>query len=138
MIASKIVSDTVQTDGRRMIREKHTDDFGTVQFIDYIAERDFDEQAAIEARKLIIEEDNLKMDLDKCVETLELPSKASPLDFILKVAELYRVAEGLEIARLTTFLVDRGEFEINNLQLDFNKVKVEAALYEQVQNLRGA
>jgi len=80
----------------------------------------------------------LKMDLDKCVETLELPSKASPLDFILKVAELYRVAVGLEVARLATFLVDRGEFEINNLQLDFNKVKVEAALYEQVQNLRGA
>jgi hypothetical protein len=138
MIASKIVSDTAQTDGRRMIREKHTDDFGTVQFIDYVAERDFDAEQALQDRHAYIEDQNVQADLEKSVETLELPTKASLLEFILKVKELYLLAEGFEVARLATFLVSRGEFEITELRLDFNKIQAEAALYKQVQNLRGA
>lgn len=138
MIVSKIVSDTVQSDGRRKVTEKHTDDLGVVQFITYVCEKDFDIEAALQARKERIEEENLKIDLEKCVETLELPNKASPLDFILKIAELYKAAEGFEVARLASFLVSRGPEEVADLKLDFKKIATEAALFQTVSELRGA
>lgn len=138
MIVSKIVSDAVQSDGRRKVTEKHTDDLGVVQFITYVCEKDFDALKALEDRKTLIEEENLKQDLDKCVKTLELPNKASPLDFILKIAELYKAAEGFEVARLASFLVSRGPEEVADLKLDFKKIATEAALFQTVSELRGA
>lgn len=135
MIVSKIVSDAVQSDGRRAITEKHTDDRGVVQFVNYVCDRDFDAEQALQDRKVTIEDELLKEDLEKATKTLVLPDRASPLDFILRIADLYKVAEGFEVARLATFLVT---IDVSDLQLNYEKIQGEAALYEQVQSLRGA
>lgn len=56
IISSEIVIDTIQTDGRSVIREKHISDDGQTYYIDYMASPDMDIQA-----RLIAHADNLNL-----------------------------------------------------------------------------
>lgn len=55
ILASSIVEDRVQVDGRRAVREAHTDDLGQVQVVDYLAEPDADVQAVLPIRAAILD-----------------------------------------------------------------------------------
>ena len=50
IVSSEVMEDSVQVDGRRMIREKHTDDSGGEHFYSYMAESGTDEDAVLAAR----------------------------------------------------------------------------------------
>ncbi len=50
IITSVILWDLPQSDGRRVVREQHTDDAGGIQTFDYVAETDTDINAKLAAR----------------------------------------------------------------------------------------
>ena len=55
IVASVIARDDVQADGRRQIREAHTDDGGTVHEVSYLAEAASDVEARLSASARRIE-----------------------------------------------------------------------------------
>lgn len=54
IVASVVLEDAVQVDGRRAIRERHTDHLGEFHFRAYVAEAGFDAAAALAARALAL------------------------------------------------------------------------------------
>ena len=50
IVASQITEDAPQADGRRYVREVHTDSGGTQHQFTYLANADFDANAALAAR----------------------------------------------------------------------------------------
>lgn len=57
IVSSTIVSDSIQADGRRWIRELHLDDLGNGYPVMYLAESRYDAETAMKARARQIELD---------------------------------------------------------------------------------
>jgi hypothetical protein len=57
IVQSVIAWDLPQTDGRRVVREEHTDDAGVVHVFDYMAETDTDINAKLAARAAELQAD---------------------------------------------------------------------------------
>ena len=68
IVLSEIVEDSVQADGRRYVRERHTDNLGRVQFVVYLAEAGANASATMTARVL---------DLDAALVAAELAANAN-------------------------------------------------------------
>lgn len=63
IIVSIIAWDMAQADGRRMVREQHTQDTGDVVVVDYLAESDTDTQAVLSARIPILTQQAIDREL---------------------------------------------------------------------------
>lgn len=50
IVNSTIIEDRAQVDGRRFVRERHTDNLGAIQEVSYLAEAGADVNAAMTAR----------------------------------------------------------------------------------------
>ena len=81
IVSSVIVEDRAQRDGRRRIREQHTDHLGKVIPFTYLAAAGFDATAAMNARVVAIQNDQRDAEITVNIARARLGSSAFTFDY---------------------------------------------------------
>lgn len=119
IVASVIVEDAPQMDGRRWVRERHTDHLGAAHDVLYLALAEADAEAIMAARVSAIEAQLAAAEIAANVE--EAASKAEPtLSFehssraALNAAlrERYRTSEQVEAVIIGAYFAQRPDDEV--------------------------
>jgi len=134
----RIIDVKTQRDGRKEVIEEYTDDDGNIHTICRLAGSEEDLEACAEARAIEIDEQLKATAVEQAIVTLEEPERAPREDFLTRIVEEYNRAEGFEVARLATYLQGLTRDELTGFGLDQNKLQGEAALYNEIIELRGA
>lgn len=146
IVSSVIVSDRPQTDGRRFIRERHTDHLGDTHDAAYLAEVDTDEDAVMAVRAAKIEaylrEAEINTNLAKALngETVFTTQHSTVNQNLVALRELFRTSTKWELLTLAWVVNEVGLtdnqlknlFSVNDAQLPTLKTKLAslAAKYE--------
>ncbi len=113
IVSSVIVEDVAQKDGRRSVRERHTDNLGLFHFVEYLAEAGADVNAAMTARVAQIEadmaaaevNDNVLRAFDQLSPTFNYSTVAQ---FRSALRQIYKNATAWDVVRLGKFINGLG------------------------------
>lgn len=143
IVSSSIVEDRQQVDGRRAIRERHTDHAGAIHEFAYLASAGDDVSAVMASRVASIESGLASAEIDRnIVRALDQQSVTTVHCTVAQLRtalrEFYKVARGWDVVRMGRFirfvlnLTDnqlKSVFGVNDAQL----VPLKARLDAQVQ-----
>ena len=115
IVASEIIEDSAQADGRRYIRERHTDDLGVSHDVTYLAELGTDEEAVMASRVAQIEEQlrqaeinaNMAKYLNAELDTYTFFHSTAD-DSLLAIRELFKTATKWELLTLGWVINEKG------------------------------
>ena len=118
IVASQIVEDATQVDGRRHIVERHTETDGTIHEFRWTAEVGQDATAGLAARATYIDSKLPEVESERLVNAIaddeEIPARkyATPAAVLRALRNRLREAEPFQIARLARFLLTRSDAEL--------------------------
>ncbi len=129
IVLSEIIENSVQIDGRRWIKERHTDSIGIRHFITYLANSNFDYNAALSARIANLEE---SLKLNEIQKNYQAILSDTPLtfnhvtlnEFSTAIRIIYMAARGEEACRLSKWMLERTDAQLRSI---FNIVQGQVA-----------
>ena len=115
IVLSEIVDDAPQIDGRRHVRERHTDHVGGLHYVTYLAEAETDAAAVMAGRVAQIEEQlrqaEINANMAKCLNA-ELDTytffHSTADDSLLAIRELFKTATKWELLTLGWVINEKG------------------------------
>lgn len=126
---STIVEDRVQADGRRAVRERHTDHRGLVECVDYLAEPDADASATMAARVAQIESRQAASEIERNIANILAGDYVAVTSHYATLADIraalrlfYQVATNTQVGRMAGFLLTLTDAQLRNI---FNKTQAE-------------
>lgn len=121
IVSSVIVEDSAQIDGRRYIRERHTDSFGVVMEVLYLGAANTNAAAVMAARVASLEESQKQNEISANVANALSDDTPAPTfrystaaDLSAELRRLYKTARGRDAFRLGWYI---ESFDLTNAQL---------------------
>lgn len=155
IVNSQIVEDSPQADGRRHVRERHTDHVGGIWRVAYMAEESADVNATMAARVPVLEAQIKAGELERAIEFAlqDGPGVSPPLnwstntEFGLALRERYKISTQRDAYRIGWYVDQfnlsdvqlRNFFGLTNGQVAAARAKLEdfAAKYETLLTSKG-
>lgn len=135
IVSSIIDFDHAQKDGRRLVRERHTDNQGAVSIVNYVAETSANASTIMAGRVATLEAMLIAWELDWIATNLPEP----PVLKYVTITQLgayvrarFKDAKGPEVGRVAAWLLNRTDaqlrtaFGITQGQLDALKTRLQA------------
>lgn len=139
IVSSIVIENIIQIDGRRFVRERHTDQLGATYDVVYYGPANDDPSVILAARVATIEDsldaselgENMQRALDQKPPTFNYTTAAK---FRQKLRELFQTLSGWDLTRLGKFVnslnlsdaVLKALFGVNDAQLVVLKAKLSA------------
>ncbi len=124
IVSSVIEADRQQKDGRRSVRERHTDHLGIQYFCEYLAEPGANATSAMNARATVLWNQLIELELQKNEQlvvdegvVVVVFNYATLLDFRPRIRARFLIAKGVQIGNIAAYLLT---FPDANLQSVFN------------------
>lgn len=139
IVSSQIVEDRAQIDGRRSIREQHTDQLGKLYFYAYLAEAMADAAAIMAARVTSINAWLIQNEMDQDIAYILVGNYAAVTSQYAALADIrvalrnfYKTASGQDVGRMAGFLLTLTDGQLRTI---FNMTQAEVdALKVRLQN----
>jgi hypothetical protein len=155
IVSSVIVEDAIQRDGRRWVREHHTDHLGIVHAIAYLAAAGFDAAAALLARVATLEASLREREIAANIASIVTEGRFAVTTFVhstvaqnrAALREAYRTATRVEAIMVGDFLNTLTNTQLQNLfnltgaevtTLRTNKLAPAAAAADDIRASTGA
>lgn len=120
IVASNIVEDRKQTDGRRAVRERHVDHLGREYFVDYLAESQASLATAMTARVPQIEASLANQECDSNLAAIENTGSgtlstqhSTTAQNLSQIRQRFREATGLTACRMAKWLLTLTNAQLN-------------------------
>ena len=134
IVSSQVVEDRAQIDGRRDVREHHTDHLGVVHAVNYLAESGADIQAALTARAPQIAQALADAEIAQALGFIYsgnyaavTAQHATLADIRAAIRAAYQTETGERIGRLAGFLLTLTDAQLRTLfsmtQTQVNQLK---------------
>lgn len=134
IVASVIVEDRAQIDGRRAVREHHTDHLGVIHAVSYLAEALADVQAALTARVATLTQALADAEIARSLSFIYegnyaavTAQHATLADIRAAIRAAYQTETGERIGRLAGFLLTLTDAQLRTLfnmtQTQVNQLK---------------
>ena len=151
IITSVIVDDMPQRDGRRFVRERHTDQYGVIQEVTYLAEALEDVAVAMASRVVMIEQQviNGELETNASLALSDLAFQPPTLRYCTAlqlrnhIRLIYAAGKGFHLCRLAWYIQRLGltdnqlksMFGVNDAGLPAVKAKLSSleSKYDDVQ-----